>query len=360
MALPVRQEWVRWRLAPARPRPLSWVSRYQRAMVAADAAVRAAGRAGRANSRFADASDHSLYVVTTAGLPLVWIAWVGMAGGYDPRFIGLGSEEYRRIINAAVSLTAAVAIVSYALKVDFARGYVLIALPGLGAADTAARYALRKRLHRQRRRGEHMRRVTVVGHAGAVADLIAQLRRDHYHGLEVVGVCLADRAHRTEVAGVPVTAGLDGVNRVVGETGSDTVAVLACPEMDGVALRRLAWELEKEGTDLCVAPALMDVAGPRTTIRPVAGLPLLHVDHAEIAGAKWVIKSVFDKAVATAALAVSQPAAGCHRRGHLGPGRRAGAVLADQDRQGRAAVHRPEVPHDGARRGTAPGGSEPP
>ena len=307
MALSVRQEWGRWRWAPARPQPLSWVTQYQRDMVAADAACGLLAGLVALLGRFGGVPDHSLYVATTVALPVVWIAWVGMAGGYDPRFIGLGSEEYRRIINAAVSLTAAVAIMSYAFKVDFARGYVLIALPGLGAADTAARYALRKRLHRQRMRGEHMRRVTAVGHPGAVADLIAQLRRDSYHGLEVVGVCLACHPDCTDIAGVPVTGGLDGVSRAVGETGSDTVAVLGCPEMDGVALRRLAWELEKEGTDLCVAPALMDVAGPRTTIRPVAGLPLLHVDHAEIAGARLVIKSIFDKAVATAALAILSP-----------------------------------------------------
>jgi exopolysaccharide biosynthesis polyprenyl glycosylphosphotransferase len=72
-------------------------------------------------------------------------------------------------------------------------------------------------------------------------------------------------------------------------------------------LRRLAWELEKDGTDLCVAPALMDVAGPRTTIRPVAGLPLLHVDHAELTGVKRVIKSFFDKIIATAALIAFSP-----------------------------------------------------
>jgi hypothetical protein len=29
--------------------------------------------------------------------------------------------------------------------------------------------------------------------------------------------------------------------------GADTVAALACPEMDGVRLRTLAWELEKTG-----------------------------------------------------------------------------------------------------------------
>jgi exopolysaccharide biosynthesis polyprenyl glycosylphosphotransferase len=74
-----------------------------------------------------------------------------------------------------------------------------------------------------------------------------------------------------------------------------------------VRLRELAWELEKTGTDLCVAPALLDVAGPRTTIRPVAGLPLLHMDHPEFTGTKQVIKDAFDKLVGLSALALTAP-----------------------------------------------------
>ena len=53
--------------------------------------------------------------------------------------------------------------------------------------------------------------------------------------------------------------------------------------------------------------ALLDVAGPRTTIRAVAGLPLLHVDHAELAGGKQVLKGVFDKASAGLALILLAP-----------------------------------------------------
>lgn len=257
--------------------------------------------------RFQGSTQPDLYVVATVGLPLIWIAWVAMVGGYDPRFIGLGSEEFRRIINAAVGLTAAIAAVSYALKIDFARGYVLIALPGLGTADVLARFGMRKYLHRQRGRGQFMLRVTAVGHAKAVSDLIAQLGHDRFHGLEVVNACLADHPGLAEIGGVPVLGGLPDAARVAAATRTDTVAVLACPEMDGVALRRLAWDLEREGTDLCVAPALMDVAGPRTTIRPVAGLPLLHVDHAELTGAKWVVKSFFDKLIATLALCLFSP-----------------------------------------------------
>jgi len=58
---------------------------------------------------------------------------------------------------------------------------------------------------------------------------------------------------------------------------------------------------------MCVAPALMDVAGPRTTIRPVAGLPLLHVDHPELAGGKQTLKGVFDKLVTITALILLAP-----------------------------------------------------
>jgi exopolysaccharide biosynthesis polyprenyl glycosylphosphotransferase len=85
------------------------------------------------------------------------------------------------------------------------------------------------------------------------------------------------------------------------------VAVLACPEMDGVALRSLAWELEKTGTDLCLSPALLDVAGPRTTIRPIAGLTLLHVDHPQLSGLRLVVKDLFDRCAAGAALLVLMP-----------------------------------------------------
>jgi exopolysaccharide biosynthesis polyprenyl glycosylphosphotransferase len=109
------------------------------------------------------------------------------------------------------------------------------------------------------------------------------------------------------IAGIPAFEGLGGVAEVVAKFDADTVAVLACPEMSGVRLRELAWELEKTGTDLCVAPALLDVAGPRTTIRPVAGLPLLHMDHPEFAGGRRVIKAAFDRMFALTALLFTAP-----------------------------------------------------
>ncbi len=186
---------------------------------------------------------------------------MALARGYEERFIGTGPDEFRKVINAGVSLTAAVAIVSFVTKSDVARGYVVIALPCATLFDLLARYGLRKSLHRRRRRGACMRRVIAVGHAAGVAHLISELRREKYHGLAVVGACLTEGTMLTEIAGVPVRAGVGHVPAAIAELQADTVAVVAGRELNGLRLRELAWELEATGTDLCVAPALMDVAG---------------------------------------------------------------------------------------------------
>jgi exopolysaccharide biosynthesis polyprenyl glycosylphosphotransferase len=279
------------------------MSAYVRRTAITDCACALAGGVLAAELRFAiQGTLPPAYLVLTCALPLFWWASVLLAGGYDTRFIGLGSDEFRRVLNAAFGLTAGIAIAAYATRLDLARGYLAIALPAAVVLDVGARYWLRKRLHRMRSSGSCTRRVVAVGHRTAVANLVTALRRDSHHGLSVVAACVADQQGSADVADVPVAGELHSVAAAVTEFGADTVAVLACPEMDGTRLRDLAWQLEKTGTDLCVAPALLDVAGPRTTIRPVAGLPLLHVDHPELAGMRRVVKSAFDKLAAASAL----------------------------------------------------------
>lgn len=294
---------------PARDTAL-WTSTYMhRARLVDGACVLAAGLFAF-QLRFHDHGHGPIaYLRLSLMLPLAYVICVALAGGYDTRFIGVGSDEFRKIVNAGVFLTAAVAVFAYATRTDVARGYVIIALPLATLFDLLARYGLRKRLHRQRSRGRCMRKVVVVGHAPVVTGLVAELDRETYHGLSIVAACLARPPGPAfaEMAGIPAVVGLDRVTELVQRFHADTVAVLACPEMSGVPLRELAWELEKTDTDLCVAPALLDVAGPRTTIRPVAGLPLLHMDHPEFTGARQLIKTAFDRILAATALLILSP-----------------------------------------------------
>jgi len=291
----------------ATPSVMSWTGRYLRQAVLVDvmAALVAGVLALRTHSH-----PPASFLALTFILPFAWIACVALARGYEPRLIGAGADEFRRIINAGIALTAAVAMLSYATTAHVARGYVLVAMPSVVALDMLGRFWLRKRLHRLRATtGGCMRRAVAVGHPKDVEALISELRREPYHGLTVVGVCLAGggEPYDASLQDVRVHGGLADVMPAVRESDADTVAVLACPEMNGVELRKLAWELEKTDTDLCLAPALLDVAGPRTSIRSAAGLPLLYMDHPDLTGARQAVKSLFDRLAAASALLLLGP-----------------------------------------------------
>jgi exopolysaccharide biosynthesis polyprenyl glycosylphosphotransferase len=293
----------------ASPSVISWTGRYLRQALVIDGGVALLAGLLALRSRL-DHHGHvpPAYIALTFGLPFAWIACVALARGYEARFIGTGADEFRRIINAGIALTGAVAILSYATTARVARGYVVVAMPCVVALDLVARYWLRKRLHRLRAQGGCMRRAVAVGHPKDVEGLINELRREPYHGLSVVAVCLAGTSGSEEdLQGVPVHGGLDHVMPAVRQSDADTVAVLACPEMNGVELRKLAWELEKTDTDLCLAPALLDVAGPRTSIRSAAGLPLLYMDHPDLTGIRQAVKSLFDRLAAFSALFLLTP-----------------------------------------------------
>jgi len=286
-----------------------WESRYLAVAAAVDVACALLAGAAAYEIRYhARIDPPDVYLALTLTLPLLWWAAIALSGGYDSRIVGSGAEEFHRILRAGVSLTALVAIFSYATRLDLARGYVVLALPSLTALDMLARYGLRKRLHRQRRLGICTRRAVVVGPVRTVREMIIALGRDSSHGLSVVAACVpGGRGDEAEIAGVPVSGGMDSVTAAVHRFRADTVAVVNCAQMDSGRLRELAWALERTGTDLCVAPALLDLAGPRTTIRPVAGLPLVHLDRANLSGPQRIVKGMFDRTLAASALLLLSP-----------------------------------------------------
>jgi exopolysaccharide biosynthesis polyprenyl glycosylphosphotransferase len=85
----------------------------------------------------------------------------------------------------------------------------------------------------------------------------------------------------------------------------------------------MSWRLEGSGVTVVVAPQLTDIAGPRIHVRPVAGLPLLHIEQPEFRGMRRVIKSGIDRAVALVALLLLSPlllgVAACVRLTSKGP-----------------------------------------
>lgn len=249
----------------------------------------------------------SSYIVLGPALAVAWTAFLFITRTYDGRVLGVGGDEYRRVVRASVYFWALVAVACYMTKFQFSRLVMGLAfLLGTGLL-LLGRWSARKVLHRARRRSTRWsHRVLVVGGRQEVDLLVSELEREPYAGLKVVGACMP-AGDAAEGCAVPVVGSLTSVPEAVSRMGVDTVAVTASRGLTSGVLKRLGWDLEGAGVDLVVAPALTDVAGPRVHVRPVSGLQLLYVEQPEFTGPTRVMKEAFDRVSAALALAIISP-----------------------------------------------------
>ncbi len=240
-------------------------------------------------------------------LTIAWVLMLNLHSAYDGRFTGHGVQEYRQVFQASLMLFAALAIGAYALKVDVARGYVLLAFPLGTLLLLGSRYVARRWLVRQRRAGRMSDGVLLVGDRDNVEQLVVALRRTPDAGYNVLGACVDDAPVGSKVAGVPVVGSEGDVLLRAVDLDVDVIAVSSSAGLGSAGLRRLGWALEGTDVDLVVAPGIMDVAGPRVRTRPVQGLPLIHVDAPTFEGPTLVLKNFLDRASAAAGLVLLLP-----------------------------------------------------
>ncbi len=287
--------------------PWSVLDRYRQLAIHGDAASAVVAALLASLLRFGGSPEAS-YGVYSALVPVIWLAVLAARGAYEYRYLGTGTEEYRRLAHAGLVLFLAIGVTSYALRGDIARGYVVIVVPATVGLTALVRRRLRSWLVGLRARGLGRQRVVVVGRADAAVALIDTLKREPEHGLVVVGACVAaEGVGVSHVHDVPVLADPSRMLEIVSEAGAHVVAVASHPDLSGDALRRLAWELEDRGVELVVSPGIVEVAGPRLSVRPVAGLSLLHVERPALSGPRVLLKAAFDSSVAAVLLVVLAP-----------------------------------------------------
>ncbi len=255
----------------------------------------------------------SQYLWVSLIIAVCLMAALSINNSRSQRVIGAGAEEYRRVWSGTIAVFGAVAIVSMLFKLEIARGYLMIALPTGLILLFWFRWLARRFVGREREKYGHcVTRVAVVGTLAASRDLAIALSREPHFGYKVAAFWLVD-------ANVPKTVDVPGAGTVpcfgsdsppleaVIATNSHAVAVAANDHLSGEGLRRLSWELEKVDIDMMVAPGVVDVAGPRLHMSPVAGLPLIHVDKPQYHGAKRFQKRLFDICFSSLVLLLGSP-----------------------------------------------------
>ncbi len=252
------------------------------------------------------------YTMVSVLLTLTWAATLALFRTREPRIVGTGVEEYRRIAHASLALFGSVAIFAYLLKLDIARGYLVVALPLGLLLLLGSRRCWRGWLLRQRAAQRCYSSVLVVGSHKAAIAMAETFERDPRAGYRVVGVCepgWANAGKVLDIVGhrVPVLGDEHAVLDAIEWSGADTVAVSNTEFLGADGMRALAWDLEATQTNLVVSSGVVDVAGPRLQIRPVAGLPLLHVDKPQYQGASKFSKLAFDVLGSACALLLLSP-----------------------------------------------------
>lgn len=226
----------------------------------------------------------------------VWTIVLSLYGTRSPRVIGYGSAEYRAIVDGVVLLFGAIAIISYLAQIDISRGYILISMPLGLALLILSRWQWRRWLARRRRRGQMVSRVLLIGEEATSERILAELSSQPEAGYVVVGACapsgrIGGTLGDTEI---PVLGNLDHLMEALRVTGADTVLISGESGLPAERVRELSWQLEAGRQHLIMAPNLTDIGGPRIHTRPVAGLPLMHVETPKYTGRQVLLKRTFD------------------------------------------------------------------
>jgi exopolysaccharide biosynthesis polyprenyl glycosylphosphotransferase len=238
-----------------------------------------------------------------------WMLALGLYGTRSYRVLGTGPQEYRLILSATVRLFGFVAIVAFLGRIEFARGYIIIALP-LGLVTLVlSRWMWRQWLNVQRTKGRYSSRVLLIGSESSTGFLARELARQPYAGYLVVGACIPSGVIAATLpgTGIPVLGKLDDLQAAMRAVDADTVVIASNDELSAERIRELSWSLEPGRQHLVVAPSLTDIGGPRIHTRPVAGLPLIHVETPRYEGTKLFAKRAFDILASVLILVVTSP-----------------------------------------------------
>jgi len=257
--------------------------------------------------RLGDVSDsvQTVCPILVAG----WVALIWAFGGYRGDVFGGGADEFKRVFTASLYAVALLCAGCYLAKYALSRGFfVIVACAGVPAL-LAVRLMLRRALQAARSRGAFRQRVLIVGGPHHIDAITAVLRRERWLGYSVVGALTPSTHSIVETAtGVPILGASDDPRRIPALLdGVDIIFFAGGAPFAPSQLRQLQWDLEQHHVQMVVAPSLTDISAERVQVRPVGGLPLMHLEAPRWAHAGRWMKRSFDMIGSTLLILATLP-----------------------------------------------------
>ncbi|GLZ28906.1 exopolysaccharide biosynthesis polyprenyl glycosylphosphotransferase [Lentzea sp. NBRC 105346] len=259
-------------------------------------------------SRHAEVSSLELLALESITVAVV-MASLAVGRVWNIAVLGQGADEFTRLGRGLFGAVVVLGLGALAMAIPGARLWVFVVVPAIGLLAFPQRYVLRRVLHHRRSEGRCLLPVLAAGNPAMVADLIARSRLASHVGWNVEAVCTPDGRGLmgTDIDDVPVVGQYPDLADHVQRGGYRIVAITPDAYWTPRRLQQLAWDLEGTGTEMVVAPGIMDVAGPRLHVSGVLGMPLLRLSEPTFTGFRRMVKGGVDRAGAALLLLLLAP-----------------------------------------------------
>ena len=287
---------------------------YRTAQIIADVAALAAAIVlayflRQASPGFEQAHDLSANLLSGIwAFALGWLIAIIYWDGYNPRFISSGTEMYSRIIHATISAAGISGVVIYLAKIELSRVFFVLFFMIGPVFLLVSRFVVRRVINRLRTAGRLRSRAVLVGSIPHVDAIARTLMRERWLGYSIEGAITPknDPRQRSRL-GIPVVGHTDDLTTIVRAQRPTVLLFTAGSNLSTEEFRRLAWEFEDDDLEVIVVPTMSEIASDRVMMRPVAGLPLVHLDPPRAqASLRWS-KRLFDVVSTAVGLVVISP-----------------------------------------------------
>ncbi|WP_193045969.1 sugar transferase [Mycolicibacterium baixiangningiae] len=258
-------------------------------------------------------------IVFGVGMVAAWVVLLAAQKSSDPKILGRGFEEFKRVLLATGKLLGLVAVVLLVTGSPLPRQTLLIAIAsGLGGC-VLAHLMSTVALVRQRTRPNGQRtRLLLVGTRAEADRVAAAVSSDARAGYEVIAFhSLAARS--TELVGAAGGLDLFGdipdppvidtaeITELAREHQAQSVVITSVDRINDECLRDLRWALHPHGIGLMVVPGVAGIAPPKLSLERLSGLSLLRVDEPGYSSLSALAKALFDRILSVALLVLVSP-----------------------------------------------------
>ncbi len=224
-----------------------------------------------------------------------WLLMITIRGGYKENVFGVGLDEYKRLISASLLTTGLLGVGCYLARFQLSRGFFALEFAVGIPLLVLGRFLLRRAVCRARARGLLRHRVLIAGSLDHIDEIAGVLSRETWLGYHVVGALTPTTDTEEETpGGVPVLGNACDAGDLILQADADVLFFASGAFASARDFRGTVWELEKYDVQVVVAPSVTDVSGERVRIRPVGGLPLMHLDPPRATDASRWGKRIFD------------------------------------------------------------------